>query len=188
MGLQACATLAFYNSLSTFKFAIVLRGTLSQDDIVDADLDGPVDQVTSQIQFARKRDLPVRTGKADALETLTPVVAFLAPLLLTFEHLGAVFDRVLFEPLDGFLDIHRFIPAQFQGIIDVPVSLVDRHPVVRQAVTVDAGNVPGAEQRKVPTESLIVGISMIKTACFLGVVAVSLRTSSKRCSLTAVAD
>ena len=36
MGLQGCATLAFYTSLSTSRFAIVLRGTLSQDDIVDA--------------------------------------------------------------------------------------------------------------------------------------------------------
>jgi hypothetical protein len=73
MGLQACATLAFYSgsqshdscstgrrndsnrtalsskrellytSLSTSKFAIVLRGTLSQDDIVDTeDLPGQV--------------------------------------------------------------------------------------------------------------------------------------------------
>src|SRR5919106_6446341 len=129
-------------------------------------LDSPVDQVTSQL--TRKRDLPVRMGKADALENLTQVFAFLALLLLTFEHLRAIFDRVLLEPLDGFLDIHLFIPAQFQGIIDVPVSVVDRHHVVREAVAFGAGNVPVAEQRKVLAKFLIVGIIDNQNRVLLG--------------------
>ena len=58
----------------------------------------------------------------------------------------------------GFLNIHLFIPAQFQGIIDVPVSVVDRHHVVREAVAFGAGNVPVAEQWKVLAKFLIVGI------------------------------
>src|SRR5919109_1102337 len=131
-------------------------------------LDSPVDQVTSQIQLTRKRDLPVRMGKADALENLTQVFAFLALLLLTFEHLRAIFDRVLLEPLDGFLDIHLFIPAQFQGIIDVPVSIVDRYHVVREAVAFGAGNIPFAEQRKVLAEFLIVGIIYNQDRMLLG--------------------
>jgi hypothetical protein len=65
---------------------------------------------------------------------------------------------VLLEPLDGFLNIHLFIPAQFQGIIDLPVSIVDRHHVVREALAFGAGNVPLAEQRKGLAEFLSVGI------------------------------
>src|SRR5688572_5399778 len=132
--------------------------TIHHHRIAIALLDGPVDQVTRQIQLARKRDLPVRMGKTDAFENLTQVFAFLALLLLTFEHLRAIFDLVLLEPLDGFLNIHLFIPAQFQGIIDVPVSVVDRHHVVREAVAFGAGNVPVAEQWKVLAKFLIVGI------------------------------
>src|SRR5918999_1645844 len=142
--------------------------TIHHHRIAIALLDGPVDQVTSQIQLTRKRDLPVRMGKADALENLTQVFAFLALLLLTFEHLRAVFDLVLFEPLDGFLNIHLFIPAQLQGIIDVPVSVVDRHHVVREAVAFGAGNVPFAEQRKVLAEFLIVGILDNQNRVLLG--------------------
>src|SRR5919108_4298573 len=131
-------------------------------------LDSPVDQVTSQIQLTRKRDLPVRMGKADALENLTQVAAFLALLLLTFEHLRAVFDRVFLEPLDGFLNIHLFIPAQFHWIIDVPVSVVDRHHVVREAVAFGAGNVPVAEQPEVLAKFLIVGIIKNQNRVLLG--------------------
>src|ERR671923_411950 len=148
--------------------------TIHHHRVAIALLGGPVDQVTRQIQLARKRDLPVRMGKTDALENLTQVFAFLALLLLPFEHLRAVFDRVLFEPLDGFLDIHLLIPAQFQGITDVPVRIVDRHHVVRQAVAFGAGNVPVAEQRKVLTEFLIVGIIDNQNRVLLGSCAASL--------------
>lgn len=58
MGLQACATLAFYTSLSTSKFAIVLRGTLSQDDIVDAEgLPGQV----RDLELLNLEDLGIRS-------------------------------------------------------------------------------------------------------------------------------
>src|ERR671914_799121 len=124
-------------------------------------LDSPVDQVTSQIQLTRKRDLPVRMGKADALENLTQVFAFLALLLLTFKHLRAVFDRVLLEPLDGFLDIHLLIPAQFQWIIDLPVSVVDRRRVFAQqfqAALIDRSRRPGVLGEKTVEAALVLDL------------------------------
>src|ERR671930_1287293 len=71
--------------------------TIHHYRIAIALLDGPVDQVTRQIQLARKRDLPVRMGKADALENLTQVAAFPPILLLTHDNLPELPDLVCSE-------------------------------------------------------------------------------------------
>ena len=50
----------------------------------------------------------------------------------------------------------------------MPVSVVDCHHVVREAVAFGAGNVPFAEQRKVLAEFLIVGIIDNQNRMLLG--------------------
>ncbi len=69
MGLQGCTTLAFYTSLSTSRFAIVLRGTLSQDDIVDAG------SLLGQV-----RDLELLTMIIDSIYSQHPLINLLLSL------------------------------------------------------------------------------------------------------------
>src|SRR2546422_587514 len=77
----------------------------------------PVDQVTGQIQLARIWDSPIRMGTADTLEDVAQIFALLALLLLACEDLRTVCDFMRSQPLHGLLDMHLFIPAQFQRVI-----------------------------------------------------------------------
>src|SRR5574342_8953 len=128
----------------------------------------PINQVTRQIQLAWKGNLPIRMNAANALENITQIFALLALLLLAVKHFRAIFDAVLFDPLDGLLDIHLIIPAQFQRIIDLPVSIVNRYHVMREAITFGAWDVPVPEQWEVLAVFLIVRIIHDQDRVLLG--------------------
>jgi len=105
---------------------------------------------------------------ANALENVTQAFALLALLLLTRQHLRSIFDPVLFDLLDGLLDVHLIVPAQFQWIIDLSIGIVSRHHVMREAIPFGARNELLSEQWKVLAVLLIVSIIHDQDRVLLG--------------------
>src|SRR6266508_3448188 len=142
--------------------------TIHHHRVAVALLDRPINQLTGQGQFAREGDLPVGVITADTLENLAQIFALLTLLLLASQHFRAIFDAVLGDPLERLLDIHLIVPTQFQWIIDSPVGVVNRHHVVREAITFGARDEPLSEQWKVLAVLLIVSIIHDQDRVLLG--------------------